>query len=64
MNNLSTFPAEPAQAIAMEYVKSQDLSEYTPTQIAALYLDVFKEVSIAFKSATEDVDGFWTISDN
>ncbi|MBO2713170.1 MULTISPECIES: hypothetical protein [Lactiplantibacillus] len=58
---LSAFPANPAQALAMEYVKNQDLSNLSPREITALYFDTFKEIRLAMNSATRDKDGFFKV---
>jgi len=61
---LSSFPANPAQALAMEYVKSQDLTGLTPRQITAMFYKALKEVRLAIGSATNDSDGFAQISED
>lgn len=41
---LNTFPSGKAEALAMLYVQSQDLSNLTPSEIADKYLDAHKEI--------------------
>lgn len=41
---LKTFPRSPQEALAMLYVKNQDLSGLTPEQILDMYQDAFEKI--------------------
>lgn len=47
--NLSTFPCSRAEALTMLYLKNQDLSNLSISEIAQKYTDVENEFKQAFK---------------
>lgn len=44
-DNLKTFPSSAIEALALEYVRQQNLSEKTPREIMRLYDKAFSEMT-------------------
>jgi len=55
---LSTFPSSVEEAIAMLYLKEQDLTGKTPVEIYNMYWDAYYEIS---KDYREKVNSKWFI---
>ncbi len=46
---IKTFPQTRDQALALEYVRTQDLSGLSPTQILEMYETAYAEIREAYK---------------
>ena len=46
----SGFPTGSQQAVALEWVKQQNLSDLTPAEAYALYLRAYQEIGISLQS--------------
>jgi len=47
--SLHTFPQNASEALALLYVKSQDLSDKTPSEIQTMYYDARKALKADYK---------------
>lgn len=52
--NLKTFPRSFQEALAMLYMKNQDLSGATPEQLVDMYLDAYEKICIRNKKRNEE----------
>lgn len=48
-DSFKSFPCNKQEALALEYVRSQDLSDKTPEEIAAMYDDAYFRINDALK---------------
>jgi len=53
--NLSSFPSNRVQALAMLYTQNQDLKGKTPTEIAKIYVSAYEEISHSLSDITREV---------
>ncbi len=53
--NLSSFPSNRVQALAMLYTQNQDLKGKTPTEIAKIYVSAYDEISSNISEVTRKV---------
>lgn len=57
--DLSTFPSNRIEALTILHLNNQNLSTYSPEEVAQLYLQTYKEIQIAFhKKSSREKDGF------
>lgn len=57
--SLNTFPARRAEALALLYVQSRDLSEKTPEDITRMYLDAYTRVNEEMRKVRNELKGFY-----
>lgn len=48
------FPDPKQEALALEYIKSQDLSRKTPEEVAEMYQDAYTRICETFKSIRDE----------
>lgn len=53
--NLSSFPSNRVQALAMLYTQNQDLKGKTPTEIAKIYVSAYDEINSSISEITREV---------
>lgn len=53
--NLSSFPSNRVQALAMLYTQSQDLKGKTPTEIAKIYVSAYDEINSSISEISKEV---------
>lgn len=56
--SLSTFPCSRAEALTMLYLKNQDLSDLSVSEIAQKYTDIENEFKQAFKEQRKKKSGW------
>lgn len=53
--NLSSFPSNRVQALAMLYTQNQNLKGKTPTEIAKIYIFAYDEISSNINEISKNV---------
>ena len=59
--NLRTFPSTKAEALALLYVQSQDLTNVTPEELLDKYQDAYQKIKAHSKEQNKATVQHWTV---